>query len=205
MFFTKKEKINVAELKTMFDSQKKVLLEKGYGDLVGQEIFEKETQTAWQELEKNAPTISFVKHGNLPLLLVTNIKDLKQGIEKLHGHTELDISNIKANLPEKLFYILLDVENGHDMMAKSTEYALKKFIKQERHALTINESMALLTFYPDILKDHYVISAGSFFIKDGKELPLLWLHNEDHNPELHYAWRDIAHGSYGIASYAVKI
>ena len=91
------------------------------------------------------------------------------------------------------------------MVAKSPKDALKKLEKENCQALTLNESMALLTHYPDTLKNHYVISAGSFYIKENETLPLLWLSNEHGNPELHYAWFHIAHGSYGTASYSIKI
>ncbi|MCX6723371.1 MAG: DUF5701 family protein, partial [Candidatus Staskawiczbacteria bacterium] len=103
------------------------------------------------------------------------------------------------------FYILLDVEDGTKMVAKSAKESLKKFTKDNRFALNLDESIALITYNPEVLKNHYLISAGSFYNKEGEDLPLLWLLDEDHNPELHYAWFDIAHGSYGAGSYAVKI
>ena len=92
------------------------------------------------------------------------------------------------------------------MVAKSPKDALRKFQKEGRSALSINESVALLTHYPELLKDHYLISAGSFYTtKDNESLPLLWLLDEHKNPELHYAWFHIAHGSYGTASYGFKV
>ena len=131
--------------------------------------------------------------------------DANEKIKKIHGHTELDFHNISSENAGSNFYVLLDVEDGKNMVAKSAEVALKKFKKENRSALNLEESIALLTHYPEILVDHYFISAGSFYKKDGQSQPLLWLLDEDHNPELHYAWFDIAHGSYGAGSYLIKI
>ncbi len=146
-----------------------------------------------------------MKNSTIPLVLVANFKEIKHGIEKIQGHTELHLPDIKTPELENAFYMLLDVEDGQNMVAKSAKEALKKFEKEKRHPLTIIESIALLTYYPELLKNHYLIVAGSFYQKEGQDLPLLWLLNEHGKPELHYAWFDIAHGSYGAASCAVKI
>ena len=91
------------------------------------------------------------------------------------------------------------------MKARSPKDSLKKFAKDGRAPLTIAESMALLLQYPKTLQDHYVVSTGTFFVKDGDEVPLLWIDDDNHNPELHYAWFDIAHGNYGAVSCALRI
>jgi hypothetical protein len=205
MFFAKKEKINIKELRTVFNVQKRALLEKGYAQTLGADVFEKETENAWKRLQEKADTVAFVKKGNIPLLLVVNPQTAKEGIERIHGHTELQVENIKRGAQDTLFYLLLDVEDGQATVAKSPKEALKKFEKEGRRAVNLTESIALLTHYPDLLKKHYLIVAGSFYPKDDETLPLLWLLDEHKNPELHYAWFHIAHGSYGTASYALTI
>ncbi len=198
MFFQKKSKINLSELQPVFEAQKKVLLEKNYQE------FEKDMTEAWKRLEQQAENILFVKQGNISLLLVVN-SQLEKGIKTIQGHTELNLQNIKQENSNHTVSILLDVEDGAKMVAKSPKDALKKFVKENRFALTINESIALLTHYPALLKKHYVISAGSFYSKENETLPLLWLLDEHGNPELHYAWFHIAHGSYGTPSYKTRI
>src|SRR3989344_2442064 len=213
MFFKTKEKINLDQLRGIFDAQKQTLIRKGYQEIFGKEIFKKEIENTWNRLQENSEKISFIKKGNVPLLLVVNFSDVKKGVEKIQGHTELDLYNIKPEKSEQAFCILLDVEDGQNMVAKSPKDALKKFEKERRFALNLNESIALLTHYPKLLENHYLISAGSFYTKpfntalgeENEVLPLLWLLDEHSNPELHYAWFHIAHGSYGTASYAIKI
>ncbi len=222
MFFDKifqlykgQEKINLDDLRQIFDSQKETLIKRGIGATLGLDDFakpdaelylEKETENAWQRLKEATVNISFKPFGKIPLLLVMHFPNIKEGIEKIQGHTELDLQKIKSEPSKNFCDILLDVEDGQKMIAKSPKDALKKLEKENRQALNINESTALLTHYPDILKNHYVISAGSFYTtKDNESLPLLWLLDEHGNPELHYAWFHIAHGSYGTASYTTRI
>ncbi len=200
MFFRKKENFNIEQLRNVFDAQRQTLLQKGFGKMFDKNVFE----TAWQKVEKIAEHAITSNSGTIPLLLVVNFKNIGEGIKSISGHTELDVNKIKTQENSPL-YAILDVEDGANMVAKSPKDALKKFEKEGRHALNINESIALLTHYPTLLKDHYLISAGIFYEKEGETLPLLWLLDEHGNPELHYAWFHIAHGSYGTPSYSTKI
>ncbi|MDO8486475.1 MAG: DUF5701 family protein [Candidatus Staskawiczbacteria bacterium] len=209
MFFKRKEKLDLNSLKTIFESQKKILLEAGYPAIlnISREEFNTKIENLWRLLSEKIDDTKINIKGNIPLLLVTGQGDIKEKIKKINGHTGLDLNKIKNNDAEKpnLFYIVLDVEDGVKMVAKSAKDSLIKFKKENRHALNLDESVALLTYYPEILKNHYLISAGTFYEKENETVPLLWLLDQDHNPELHYAWFDIAHGSYGTGSYAIKI
>ncbi len=205
MFFKKKKKLNMDSLRGAFDAQKKTLIEKGYPAMLNMsaEDFTNNLEALWKSFSEKARNLEIEVKGNIPLLLVVG-GNLQERIKKISGHTGLDFNNIKINGASEKLYIILDVEDGTKMVAKSSKDALKKFGKENRQALNLDESINLLTYYPEILKDHYLITAGSFYNKDEEDLPLLWLLDEDHNPELHYAWFDIAHGSYGTASYAVR-
>jgi GTPase SAR1 family protein len=209
MFFQKKEKLNINTLRSAFDAQKKILIEKGYLKMHGitLESFNDTLESLWKVLLEKNEHLEIKIFGDIPLLLVPQQCGLPDRIKMINGHTELNITEIEESQQSELnpFYLVLDVEDGRKMVAKSAKDSLNKFKKENRSALNINESLALLTYYPEILKNHYLITAGTFYKKDGENLPLLWLLDEDHNPELHYAWFDIAHGSYGAGSYAIKI
>ena len=90
---------------------------------------------------------------------------------------------------------------------------IKKKIETPRKSIQEIIDSGELNSSDDVLENHYLISAGSFYTKpfntalgeENEVLPLLWLLDEHSNPELHYAWFHIAHGSYGTASYAIKI
>jgi hypothetical protein len=206
MFFTKKQKLDAATLHALFNQQKQTLIQKGYPALLGmsEEEFNAQTDSLWKLVSEKLGSLEIIVKGKIPLLLVVSQGLVIEKMAKINAHTELDVANV--NLPkENPLYVLLDVEDGEHMVAKSPKDALKKFEKDNRSALTINESIALLTHYPELLKNHYLISAGSFYPKGNETLPLLWLLDEHGNPELHYAWFHIAHGSYGTASYSTKI
>lgn len=209
MFFTRKEKLNLDSLKTVFEMQKEFLLANDYPAMINMspENFNSKLADLWKSLSEKIDSIQINIKGNIPLLLVAQQGNIQDKIKKIKGHTELDFNKIKnQNLNQSnQFYILLDIEDGEKTVAKSAKDSLKKFGKENRSALNLTESIALLTYYPKTLKNHYLISAGSFYNKEEQDLPLLWLLDEDHNPELHYAWFDIAHGSYGTGSYAIKI
>ena len=169
------------------------------------ENFNDALNALWKLVEEKSKNLENRVWGNIPLLIVVTKGDVNEKIIKASGHSELDFKNIFPKTNPGDFYVILDVEDGKKMVAKSAENALKKFKKSNRFALNLNESIALLTHYPKILADHYFISAGSSYSKDDQNQPLLWLLDENHNPELHYAWFDIAHGSYGAGSYLIKI
>lgn len=207
MFFSKKEKLNIENLKGAFELQRKNLIEKNYPELlhISLDDFNNQLNNLWKSVEEKTKDLEVVIQGNIPLLIVVTKGNINEKIKKASGHTELDFKNISQENNSNNFYAILDVEDGQKMVAKSAKDSIKKFEKEKRSALNFQESIALITHYPEILKNHYFISAGSFYNKDGQNQPLLWLLDEDHNPELHYAWFDIAHGSYGTGSYLIKI
>jgi GTPase SAR1 family protein len=209
MFFKRKKKPDTNSIRNTFDAQKMILIEKEYPSMLGMSLedFNRAMESVWKSfLEKNS-ALEIKISGNMPLLLVAGRCDTREQIKKIEGHTELDFEKLKNNGEDCLnpFYFLLDVEDGKKMVAKSAKDSLKMFEKEKRSALNLQESICLLTYHPELLKDHYLIVAGTFYKKDDEKLPLLWLLDEDGKPELHYAWFDIAHGSYGTASYAIRI
>jgi hypothetical protein len=193
--FDKKTTPNLETLRKLFNEQVKKL---------EVELPTYEAEKLWASLEKNLKDFSFVSRGNIPLLIVTNSL-IPEGMEKIHGHTKLELENvIEENPVVAPYYLLLDVDDGRKAVAKSPQDSLKLFKKQTRLPFTLNESIALLRQYPETLKDHYLTACGSFYKKDEQEQPLLWLLDDDKHPELHYAWHHIAHGSYGAGSSAIR-
>jgi|GEM_PF-5544320 len=209
MFFNRKEKVNKDLLQSTFQEQKNILLSKEYPALLGMttEEFNNNLNSLWKSVEQQLNSIELVKKGNVPLLLVTQQGTVEDRIKKINGNTNLDLSHAKnaIKVPKNPFYVLLDVEDGHAMVAKSPKDALKRFQKEHRSPLTLDESIALLTYRPQLLQDHYLTTPGTLYPKDNEQLPMLWLLDGHKNPELHYAWFHIAHGSYGAGSSAMHI
>lgn len=209
LFFNTKTKIAPADLEKEFKKQSATLLEKDYPALLG--ISPTDFQTAlnalWQKIstEINGTSLSFT--GNIPLLIVVSHLPFTTSIQHLGAHSDLDFNLFSQDTPspQGLVYCVLDVEDGNKMIAKSPQESVRKFEKQSRFPLNLQESVALLTHHPQTLHDHYITINGTFYKKDGQKLPLLWLLDDDGEPELHYAWFNIAHGKYGAASGAKRI
>lgn len=207
MFFVKpRKKLDPAALHALFEEQVRKLIEKGYPALLSlsEADFRAKLESLWQDKKGEIEPLHFSQDSEIPFLLVIKTGDLAKRLE-LVGKTELDLGQIKdkEETARSDFYFLLDVEDGRGEVAKSPAESLKRFAKSGRHALTLDESLALITHHPEILNDHYLISAGTFIVKGGEDLPLLWL--LDDKPELHYAWFGIAHGHYGSASCSARV
>jgi len=209
MFFAKKNKAEPSVLKNAFEAQSARLLKQGYPRAlkIDEQQFKQKLEALWIELTSKIIDFQFEHKGTIPLLIVVGQKALPcpEQIELLGGHTNLEFEKIETTKPiDSPFYLTLDVEDGTKTIAKSPEESLRRFEKEGRSALTLEESIALLTHYPSVLKNHYLISAASLYLKENEREPLLWLLDDDDKPELHYAWFDIAHGHYGTASSATR-
>ncbi|MCX6723370.1 MAG: hypothetical protein NT094_04910, partial [Candidatus Staskawiczbacteria bacterium] len=88
MFFKKKEKFNIDSLRSTFDSQKKILIEKEYPLMLNISLddFNNNLESLWKSILKRINDIEIEIKGNVPLLLV--VKNNLQGkIKKNNGHT----------------------------------------------------------------------------------------------------------------------
>lgn len=195
-------------MREIFEAQKKTLIEKNYLGLLAmdEDDFNRATESAWNIFKNQAKNYKFKTYGTIPLLLVVNSPNTLDVMEKIGGHTDLKLENIKEKYwaMKEDFYFILDVEDGEKIMARSPKRALKTLKWEGRFALNLNESLALITHYPQILQDHFLVAAGSYYPEGRENLPLVWGVDGDSNPVLKYSWFDIAYGNYGIGSCAAK-
>ena len=61
-------------------------------------------------------------------------------------------------------YLILDVETGQAMMNITPAKCVEKFKQEGRSALTIDEGLALITHFPEVLESHWVDLPGSELI-----------------------------------------
>ena len=61
-------------------------------------------------------------------------------------------------------YLILDVDTGHNMLNISPEKFVNKFNQEGRFALTIDEGLALITHFPEVLESHWLDLPGSVLI-----------------------------------------
>jgi len=61
-------------------------------------------------------------------------------------------------------YLILGVETGEARTNITPAKCVEKFIQEDRYALTIDEGLALITHYPEVLESHWVDLPGSMLI-----------------------------------------
>lgn len=176
------------EYARLFDRQVETLVERGYAEAAGmtQDKFRQLFATLKREARDLAATGPEIKEGHIPFVIVPSEKLLF--LEKkiplmvsesaplrrsrpgsrprlMKGFTGLSISELKTaeglEIPESLAYLLVDVEDGKEKLRVSSDEAVKQFKKDGRSPLTAEEGVALITQYPEILKDHSMNLHGS--------------------------------------------
>lgn len=130
------------------------------------------------------------RENRIPLLIVVphNIAPLSYQLDSLREiidekHLEYIIKpewfeNAKGvSTPEKP-YLLRDVETGYAMKNIAPKKCVETFKREGRFALTIDEGLALITHFPEVLESHWLDLPGSVLIKklagqDAKERGML--------------------------------
>jgi hypothetical protein len=87
------------------------------------------------------------------------------------------------------------------MLGKSADEAVKQIKKEERSPLTAEEGVAIITQYPEILKDHYMDLCGSRHGVDG--VAFLWLYGG--KPGLDWDWANVSDAKWGSASCGSRV
>ena len=93
-------------------------------------------------------------------------------------------------------YVIFNVENGEATRGMSAEYCTKWFKKIGRLSLTVEEGIALVTQFPEILSRHSVDLSGSRVNLD--DVPGICL--MDGRPHLSSSWIDGRYDAWGSAS-----
>jgi len=116
------------------------------------------------------------KENRIPVLLVVpnTTVTLDYQLEKIReslNETPLDyvikpewFENAEDVSTPETPYLLFDVETGFAMRNTPPKKCLKTFKDQGRLALTIDEGIALITHYPEVLSSHWIDLAGSVLI-----------------------------------------
>lgn len=195
-----------------FNRQIDNLSKKGFPKLTGMD--EKKFMGIFEPLKEQIKELSSreFQEGRIPFVVVPREKLLSlekkiplMELEGKKGFTTLDLSELKTaegvEIPESLAYLVIDVENGKVMLGKSADEAVKQIKKEGRSPLTAEEGVAIITQYPEILKDHYMDLCGSRH--GGDEVADLWL-NEG-KPELYWSWASNSHAKWGSASCGSRV
>jgi hypothetical protein len=102
-----------------------------------------------------------------------------------------------VEIPDGLAYLMLDVDTGADSLNITPDDALPRIVRRRRSPLTVDEGIAVLTHYPDILTTHNAFSMLASRRAD-RRVPALWMSRR--RPKLGWCWAGNPHTWLGSAS-----
>ena len=125
-----------------------------------------------QLLVKNIKDIE-IEESHIPILVVVpnTIVPLSYQLERIRESiNDIQLEHIikpewfenapGVSTPDKP-YLLIDVETGCSMKNTTPKKCVEIFNNQERFALTVDEGIALISHFPEVLESHWVDLPGS--------------------------------------------
>ncbi|CAM5317126.1 DUF5701 family protein [Streptomyces griseomycini] len=105
----------------------------------------------------------------------------------------------EAELPDPQAYLLLGVERGEEFCGAVPREAMATVAGRGRTLLTIEEGIALLTHFPQVLVKNKCFSLGGSRSGD-RRVPAIWISQKA--PKLGWCWEGNPHTWLGMASAA---
>jgi hypothetical protein len=202
-------------LNQLFDLQISILIEKGYPALTG--MRERALLGHCERLRRRLRSVAMgpldLAAGRIPFVLVVSggcletaaamarvRRDGRRGLVSMRPVAPADFAPLSSlRLPLSPIYLLGGFERGDDCRNVAPEDALRRIRERGRSPLTIEEGVAILTHYPDVLiKNHCFSLPGSR--RQDQRVPALWLSGG--RPKLGWCWDRNPHTWLGSASCA---
>ncbi|MEV5298423.1 DUF5701 family protein [Amycolatopsis methanolica] len=102
-----------------------------------------------------------------------------------------------VDLPAPAAYLLLDVERGEEFRGAVPNDAMEVIAGRGRTLLTIEEGIALVTHFPEVLVKNKCFSLGGSRCGD-RRVPAIWISKRA--PKLGWCWQGNPHTWLGMAS-----
>ncbi|GGX15652.1 hypothetical protein GCM10010297_41390 [Streptomyces malachitofuscus] len=113
------------------------------------------------------------------------------------GALERFVAVKETGLPDRRAYLLFDVERGEEFCGAVPSDALDTVAARGRTPLTIEEGIALITHFPEVLVKNKCFSLGGSRSGD-RRVPAIWISR--HAPKLGWCWEGNPHTWLGMAS-----
>ena len=179
-----------------FDAQVKRLLDKGYAEVAGMEKdkFLKHLNVLKENFRAGSVIVIPENMVSLDKMMTMVEVDGKTG----YAHLDTtEVYNAEGTETPRKPYLIYDAEDGKAMLNTSPDNCVKKFKKQGRFGQNAQEGIAMVTYKPEILKDHYVDLTGSRF-KSSDNVPNLYLYAG--RPKLDWNFAGSSYSKWGSAS-----
>jgi len=113
------------------------------------------------------------------------------------GALERFVAIKQIQLPDRRVYLLFDVERGEEFCGAVPVDAMNVIATRGRTLLTIEEGIALITHFPELLVKNKCFSLGGSRSGD-RRVPALWI--SQNAPKLGWCWERNPHTWLGMAS-----
>lgn len=199
---------------TEFDRQLDNLIKLGYPKLakMGVSDFSKLATPLLSHLSQLTKSEFTLSNGVVPFVLVVSSQLInakqqmealswknKPGFEKLYPHQADEFTPIKSvALPTAPIYLLINIDRGDEFLNIRPEDALKTIGSREQTPLTMEEGIALVTQFPDILIKNHCFSLLGSRVEGNQRVPAIWI-NAQKQANLGWCWDRNPHTWLGSA------
>ena len=115
--------------------------------------------------ESHIPVLIVVPHSVVPLSYqLERTRESINDIQLEHIIKPEWFENAKGVSTPDRPYLILDVETGYAMKNTTPKKCIKTFNDEGRFALTVDEGIALIAHFPEVLESHWVDLPGSVLI-----------------------------------------
>jgi hypothetical protein len=193
-----------------FDRQVENLLAKGYPELAG--FGEAELLRQVEPLRERLAALPPVEDpARLPFAIVvtgrlvgTEAAMARVELRGRPGMTRLEpvaperfVPIADLDLPREAVYLVVDVDTGRDTLNVTPDEAHGRIRRAGRSALTIDEAIAVVTHFPEVLRTRHCFSILGSRCGD-RRVPALWVSGG--SPRLGWCWAGNPHTWLGSAS-----
>ncbi|WP_205669162.1 DUF5701 family protein [Amycolatopsis suaedae] len=202
-----------------FDRQVTRLTELGYRDLVGPERFDA-LVAPLRDVAKTITAAPDPAGGRVPFVLVLTrrVVPIEEAMARTTlangskpgfvdhsfepGALERFVTTEDAAAPHEEAYLLLDVERGEEFCGAVPNDAMATIASRGRTLLTVEEGIALITQFPEILVKNKCFSLGGTRSTD-RRVPAIWI--SQRSPKLGWCWAGNPHTWLGMASAGCRL
>lgn len=204
------------QLRGEFDRQVGNLVGKGFPEIanMGTREFLDLLEPLWVKITDLAPVTVDVQKGFIPFLIVVKNELIpaevvlplievkgKRGYVDMHPVEPERFNPIDGlDVPKRAAYLAINIETGQETLNVTPYAALNELKNDNRSPLTIDEGVALLTQFPEVLIDKK--NYNSFYLLGSrcgdKRVPAIWLSYK--KPRLGWCWEKNPHTWLGSAS-----
>lgn len=208
-------------LRNEFDRQVENLLHKGYPKLAGmsEQEFVKYIKPLKARIRLLAMPGKVASNGHIPFVIVikndlvapefamsrVEIKDTTGSVNMHPVEPKSFKPNEGLEIPSGIAYLLVNIDTGQSTLNVTPAAALKIIRKRKRLPLTIDEGVALVTHFPQVLTDKKNYNCFSMLgsRRGDQRVPAMWISYG--KPRLGWCWDGNPHTWLGSASCGSRV